>query len=110
MYPAWLRRGLCDTPKVSHLGININTTASTWHLTAPHYPSLPCSYFLFGNCMIAFCFLLSSLFSSARTAVVVSFLYIFAAGLIAELMLKASTGLAAGAEYDVPLASGLLPP
>lgn len=45
-------------------------------------------YFLFGNCMIAFAFMLSSLFTSARTAVVVAFLYVFASGLIGELLLS----------------------
>ncbi|GFR42637.1 hypothetical protein Agub_g3573 [Astrephomene gubernaculifera] len=45
-------------------------------------------YFLFGNCMIAFAFLLSSLFTSSRTATVVAFIYVFATGLIGELLLK----------------------
>lgn len=45
-------------------------------------------YFLFGNCMIAFTFMLSSLFTSSRTATVVAFLYVFATGLIGELLLK----------------------
>ncbi len=45
-------------------------------------------YFLFGNCMIAFCFLLSSFFASSRTATAVAFIYVFATGLIGELMLK----------------------
>eukprot|EP00197_Chlamydomonas_leiostraca_P015638 CAMPEP_0202869032 /NCGR_PEP_ID=MMETSP1391-20130828/11649_1 /ASSEMBLY_ACC=CAM_ASM_000867 /TAXON_ID=1034604 /ORGANISM="Chlamydomonas leiostraca, Strain SAG 11-49" /LENGTH=840 /DNA_ID=CAMNT_0049549279 /DNA_START=91 /DNA_END=2610 /DNA_ORIENTATION=+ len=45
-------------------------------------------YLLFGNCMIAFSFLLSSLFSTTRTAVVVAFLYVFATGLLGELLLQ----------------------
>ncbi|PNH04925.1 ABC transporter A family member 8, partial [Tetrabaena socialis] len=45
-------------------------------------------YFIFGNNMIAFMFLLSSLFTSSRTAVVVAFLYVFATGLIGELLLR----------------------
>ncbi|KXZ51666.1 hypothetical protein GPECTOR_11g119 [Gonium pectorale] len=45
-------------------------------------------YFLFGNCMIAFAFMLSSLFSSSRTSTVVAFIYVFATGLIGELLLK----------------------
>ncbi len=45
-------------------------------------------YFLQGNCMIAFAFMLSSIFSSSRTAIVVAFLYVFGSGLIGELLLK----------------------
>ncbi|KAG2437860.1 hypothetical protein HXX76_005478 [Chlamydomonas incerta] len=45
-------------------------------------------YFIFGNNMIAFMFVLSSLFHSSRTATVVAFLYIFASGLIGELLLR----------------------
>ncbi|KXZ51851.1 hypothetical protein GPECTOR_11g29 [Gonium pectorale] len=45
-------------------------------------------YFIFGNNMIAFMFCLSSLFSSSRTATVVAFLYVFASGLIGELLLR----------------------
>ncbi|GLI63912.1 hypothetical protein VaNZ11_007051 [Volvox africanus] len=46
-------------------------------------------FFIFGNNMIAFIFMLSSFFSSSRTATVASFLYIFAMGLIGELLLRA---------------------
>ncbi|GLC69187.1 hypothetical protein PLESTF_000800000 [Pleodorina starrii] len=45
-------------------------------------------YLLFGNNMIALAFMLSSLFSSSRTATVVAFLYVFATGLIGELLLR----------------------
>ncbi|KAG2425810.1 hypothetical protein HXX76_013435 [Chlamydomonas incerta] len=45
-------------------------------------------YFLFGNNMIAFSFVLSSLFGSSRTSTVVAFIYVFATGLIGELLLK----------------------
>lgn len=45
-------------------------------------------YFLFGNVMIAFAFMLSSLFGSSRTAVTFAYLYVFASGLIGELLLK----------------------
>jgi hypothetical protein len=48
-------------------------------------------YFLFGNCMIAMAFMLSSLFTSSRTAVTVAFLYVFASGLIGELLLNVSS-------------------
>ncbi|GIL45991.1 hypothetical protein Vafri_3095 [Volvox africanus] len=45
-------------------------------------------YFLFGNNMIAFAFMLSSFFSSSRTSTVVAFLYVFGTGLIGELLLR----------------------
>lgn len=45
-------------------------------------------YFIFGNNMIAFCFLLSSIFSNSRTAVVTAFLYVFASGLIGDQILE----------------------
>ncbi|KAG2490617.1 hypothetical protein HYH03_011009 [Edaphochlamys debaryana] len=45
-------------------------------------------YLIFGNNMIAFAFMLSSLFSSSRTSTVVAFIYVFATGLIGELLLK----------------------
>ncbi|GIL46004.1 hypothetical protein Vafri_3096 [Volvox africanus] len=45
-------------------------------------------FFIFGNNMLAFIFMLSSFFSSSRTATVVSFLYVFATGLIGELLLR----------------------
>ncbi|EFJ52407.1 hypothetical protein VOLCADRAFT_79211 [Volvox carteri f. nagariensis] len=45
-------------------------------------------YFLFGNNMIAMAFMLSSLFSSYRTSTVVAFLYVFATGLLGELLFK----------------------
>lgn len=44
-------------------------------------------YFIFGNNMIAFAFMLSSLFTSAFTAVVVAFIYVFGTGLIGNLLL-----------------------
>lgn len=44
-------------------------------------------YFLFGNTLIAFSFLLSSLFTSARTATVFAFLVVFGSGLIGYLLL-----------------------
>lgn len=47
-------------------------------------------YLLFGNCMISFAFLLSSIFTSTKTAVVVAFLYVFATGLLGELLLRVS--------------------
>jgi hypothetical protein len=40
--------------------------------------------------MIAFAFLLSSVFSSSRTAVVAAFIYLFASGLIGSLLLEVS--------------------
>ncbi|GFH06334.1 ABC transporter domain-containing protein, partial [Haematococcus lacustris] len=46
------------------------------------------TYFLHGNCMLAFCVLLSSLFINARTAIVVAFLYVFGSGLIGDLLFK----------------------
>lgn len=49
-------------------------------------------YFLHGNCMIAFTFVLSSLFTNSRTAVVFAFLYVFASGLIGELLLRPFMG------------------
>jgi ABC-type transport system involved in multi-copper enzyme maturation permease subunit len=48
-------------------------------------------YFLYGHSMIAFAFLLSSVFSSSRTAVVAAFIYLFASGLIGSLLLEVST-------------------
>lgn len=45
-------------------------------------------YFLWVSVLVAFTFLLSTLFSSARTAVVVSFLYVFGSGLVGYLLLQ----------------------
>lgn len=45
-------------------------------------------YFLHGQCMIAFAFMLSSLFSSSLVAVVFAYLYVFASGLIGSLLLQ----------------------
>jgi hypothetical protein len=45
-------------------------------------------YFLYGNNLIALAFMLSSLFSNSRTAVTVAFLYVFASGLIGNLLLE----------------------
>ncbi|GAB4822597.1 hypothetical protein N2152v2_009643 [Parachlorella kessleri] len=45
-------------------------------------------YFLWNNCLIGFAFLLSTLFRSSRTAVVVTFLYVFATGLLGFLMVE----------------------
>ena len=45
-------------------------------------------FFLQGQCMIAFAFLLSSLFSSALVAVVFAYLYVFASGLIGNLLFQ----------------------
>jgi ABC-type transport system involved in multi-copper enzyme maturation permease subunit len=45
-------------------------------------------YFLNGQCMIAFAFMLSSLFRSSLTAVVFAYLYVFASGLIGSLLLQ----------------------
>ncbi|EFJ45135.1 hypothetical protein VOLCADRAFT_64058 [Volvox carteri f. nagariensis] len=45
-------------------------------------------FFIFGNNMLAFVFMISSFFSSSRTATVVAVLYIFASGLIGELLLR----------------------
>mmetsp|Transcript_33634 Transcript_33634/g.74460 ORF Transcript_33634/g.74460 Transcript_33634/m.74460 type:complete len:1035 (+) Transcript_33634:121-3225(+) len=45
-------------------------------------------YFLHGQCMIAFAFMLSSLFSSSTTATVTAYLYVFASGLIGSLLLQ----------------------
>lgn len=55
-------------------------------------------YFLFGNNMIAMSFLLSSFFSASRTSTVVAFLYVFATGLIGELLLKVGQGYNWGLE------------
>uniref|UniRef100_A0A1D2A8G4 ABC transporter domain-containing protein n=1 Tax=Auxenochlorella protothecoides TaxID=3075 RepID=A0A1D2A8G4_AUXPR len=45
-------------------------------------------YFLWCNCLIGFAFLLSTLFTSSRTAVVTAFLLIFGTGLIGFLLLS----------------------
>jgi ABC-type multidrug transport system ATPase subunit len=45
-------------------------------------------YFLWINCLIAFAFLLSTLFKSSRTATVVSFLYVFGTGLVGYLLIQ----------------------
>ncbi|EFJ39320.1 hypothetical protein VOLCADRAFT_101115 [Volvox carteri f. nagariensis] len=45
-------------------------------------------FFIFGNNMLAFVFMISSFFSSSRMATVVAVLYIFASGLIGELLLR----------------------
>jgi len=45
-------------------------------------------YFLWIGCLLSFTFLLSALFSSARTAVVVAFLYVFGTGLVGYLLLQ----------------------
>jgi hypothetical protein len=45
-------------------------------------------YFLWVACLVAFTFLLSALFRSARTAVVVAFLYVFGTGLVGYLLLQ----------------------
>lgn len=44
-------------------------------------------YFLWVSCLVAFTFLLSTMFKSARTATVVSFLYVFGTGLIGLILL-----------------------
>ena len=44
-------------------------------------------YFLWVACLVAFTFLMSACFRSARTAVSVAFLYVFASGLIGYLLL-----------------------
>ncbi len=49
-------------------------------------------YLLFGNNMIAMSFMLSSVFSSSRTSTVVSFIYVFATGLLGELLFRVSVG------------------
>ncbi|GFR42619.1 hypothetical protein Agub_g3550 [Astrephomene gubernaculifera] len=56
--------------------------------TTNSYSLQAVTYFIFGNNMIAFMFLLSSLFTSSRTATIAAFLYVFATGLIGELMLR----------------------
>jgi len=45
-------------------------------------------FLLWVLCLVAFTFLLATLFKSARTAVVVAFLYVFASGLIGYLLLQ----------------------
>lgn len=45
-------------------------------------------YLLWVNCLIAFAFLLSTLFRSTRTAVVVAFLYVFGTGLVGYLLIQ----------------------
>lgn len=45
-------------------------------------------YLLWVNCLIGFAFLLSTLFRSSRTAVVVAFLYVFGTGLVGYLLLE----------------------
>jgi hypothetical protein len=52
------------------------------------WPAQIAFYFVFGNNMIAFAFLLSCLFSSNRTAVVFAFLWVFGTGLIGDLLLS----------------------
>lgn len=45
-------------------------------------------YLLWINCLIAFSFLLSSMFRSSKTAVVVGFLYVFGTGLVGFLLIQ----------------------
>jgi ABC-type multidrug transport system ATPase subunit len=45
-------------------------------------------FLLWVLCLVAFTFLLAAIFKSARTAVVVAFLYVFASGLIGYLLLQ----------------------
>jgi ABC-type multidrug transport system ATPase subunit len=45
-------------------------------------------FLLWVACLVAFTFLLATIFRSARTAVVVAFLYVFASGLIGYLLLQ----------------------
>ncbi|EFN57407.1 hypothetical protein CHLNCDRAFT_30336 [Chlorella variabilis] len=45
-------------------------------------------YLLWINCLLAFTFLLSTLFRSSKTAVVVGFLYVFGTGLVGILLLQ----------------------
>ncbi|KAL4523256.1 hypothetical protein Ndes2437B_g00384 [Nannochloris sp. 'desiccata'] len=45
-------------------------------------------FLLWVLCLVAFTFLLATIFKSARTAVVVAFLYVFASGLIGYLLLQ----------------------
>lgn len=45
-------------------------------------------YFLFGNNMIALSFLMSCLFTSAKTVVVFGFLWVFGSGLVGDLLLR----------------------
>lgn len=45
-------------------------------------------YFLWVACLVAFTFLLSAIFRSARTAVATAFIYVFASGLIGYLLLQ----------------------
>ena len=49
-------------------------------------------YLLWVNCLVAFTFLLSTLFRSTRTAVVVAFLYVFGTGLMGYLLLQNFVG------------------
>lgn len=45
-------------------------------------------YFLWMGCLVSFTFLLSTMFKSTRTAVVVAFLYVFGTGLVGYLLLQ----------------------
>ena len=45
-------------------------------------------YLLWVNCLVAWAFLLSTLFRSSKTAVVVAFLYVFGTGLLGYLLLQ----------------------
>ena len=73
----------------------------------PVCPSRVCAgiqiifYIIFGNNMIAFAFLLSCLFSSAKTASVFAYLLVFATGLIGYLLL--SQLIVSGAWYVILL-------
>lgn len=63
---------------------------SNWHkcISFPPAGVQIVFYFLYGNNMIAFAFLLSCLFISSRTAVVAGFLWVFGSGLIGDLLLR----------------------
>lgn len=52
--------------------------------------------------MISLAFLLSSLFSTARTATVTSFLYVFAGGLLGELLFKVRACVRVPQEAPLP--------
>lgn len=45
-------------------------------------------YFVWGNCLVAFAFLISTFFRSTRTAVVVAYLWVIATGLLGYLLFQ----------------------
>ncbi|KDD75805.1 hypothetical protein H632_c492p1, partial [Helicosporidium sp. ATCC 50920] len=68
--------------------IGIGSAVKLSFFTQTSYSLQAVFYFFWSNCLVAFAFLLSSAFASARTANVVAFLYTFATGLLGYLLLQ----------------------